>query len=130
MRRGDVIGRCGNSGNAGMPHLHIGFLSSIDPIITRPMRFSDYERGGPDDAWHPGTGFPVKNELLRRRSTARARCAIRDTTSVATGSAASTSSASAGGSSVASWLSSIAAFMKCPARWARRARKSSGVPAR
>ena len=27
VRRGDVIGRCGNSGNAGMPHLHIGFLS-------------------------------------------------------------------------------------------------------
>ena len=65
VRRGDEIGRCGNSGNAGMPHLHIGFLSSIDPITTRPMRFSDYERAGPDDAWHPGTGFPVKQELLR-----------------------------------------------------------------
>ena len=66
-RRGEVIGRCGNSGNAGMPHLHIGFLSSINPIVTRPMRFSDYERAGPDEAWHPGTGFPVKNELLRPR---------------------------------------------------------------
>ena len=65
VRRGDVIGRCGNSGNAGMPHLHIGFLSSIDPITTRPMRFSDYERAGADEAWHPGTGFPVKDELLR-----------------------------------------------------------------
>jgi len=65
VRRGDVIGRCGNSGNAGMPHLHIGFLSSIDPIVTRPMRFFDYERAGSDDAWHPGTGFPVRNELLR-----------------------------------------------------------------
>ena len=48
-----------------MPHLHIGFLSSIDPITTRPMRLSDYERAGTDDAWHPGTGFPVKDELLR-----------------------------------------------------------------
>jgi len=67
VRRGDVIGRCGNSGNAGMPHLHIGFLSSIDPIVTRPMRFSDYERAGADEAWHPGNGFPVKNELLRPR---------------------------------------------------------------
>jgi murein DD-endopeptidase MepM/ murein hydrolase activator NlpD len=65
VRRGDVVGRCGNSGNAGMPHLHIGFLSSIDPIRTRPMLLSDYERAGPDDAWHPGTGVPVKNELLR-----------------------------------------------------------------
>jgi len=65
VRRGDVIGRCGNSGNAGMPHLHIGFLSSIDPIVTRPMRLSDYERVGPS-GWQPGTGFPVKGELLRR----------------------------------------------------------------
>jgi murein DD-endopeptidase MepM/ murein hydrolase activator NlpD len=65
VRRGDVIGRCGNSGNAGMPHLHIGFLSSIDPITTRPMRLSDYQRAGTDEAWHPGTGFPVKGELLR-----------------------------------------------------------------
>lgn len=65
VRRGEAIGRCGNSGNAGMPHLHIGFLSSIDPIVTRPMLFSDYERAGSDNAWHPGTGVPAKNELLR-----------------------------------------------------------------
>jgi murein DD-endopeptidase MepM/ murein hydrolase activator NlpD len=65
VRRGDVIGRCGNSGNAGMPHLHIGFLSAIDPITTRPMRFFDYERAGADNGWHPGTGYPVKNEILR-----------------------------------------------------------------
>jgi len=65
VRRGEIIGRCGNSGNAGMPHLHIGFLSSIAPIITRPMQLSDYERAGTDEAWHPGNGFPAKNELLR-----------------------------------------------------------------
>jgi len=73
VRRGDVIGRCGNSGNAGMPHLHIGFLSAIEPITTRPMRLSDYERAGPafnDEAWHAGTGFPVKGELLRPVSEA------------------------------------------------------------
>jgi murein DD-endopeptidase MepM/ murein hydrolase activator NlpD len=65
VRRGDVIGRCGNSGNAGMPHLHIGFLSAIDPIQTRPMRLSGYERVGPDAAWHPGDGFPGKGDILR-----------------------------------------------------------------
>ena len=37
LHRGDVLGRCGNSGNATTPHLHMGFLSSIDPITTRPM---------------------------------------------------------------------------------------------
>ena len=66
VRRGDVIGRCGNSGNANMPHLHIGLLSSIDPITTRPMTFSDYQVVGPDAAWHAGDGTPSKGEILRR----------------------------------------------------------------
>ena len=43
LRRGDVLGRCGNSGNATTPHLHMGFLSSIEPITTRPMRLAGYE---------------------------------------------------------------------------------------
>ena len=40
-------------------------VDSIDPITTRPMRLADYQRAGTDEAWHPGTGFPVKGELLR-----------------------------------------------------------------
>ncbi|HVU50855.1 MAG TPA: M23 family metallopeptidase [Polyangia bacterium] len=43
VRRGDVVGACGNSGNAGTPHLHVAFLSSIDPIATRPVVFEGYE---------------------------------------------------------------------------------------
>jgi hypothetical protein len=66
VKRGDVIGRCGNSGNAGTPHLHVGLLSSIDPISTRRMVFSDYEVVGPDLAWHPGDGTPRKDQLMRR----------------------------------------------------------------
>jgi murein DD-endopeptidase MepM/ murein hydrolase activator NlpD len=65
VRRGDRIGRCGNSGNAGTPHLHVGFLSSIDPIVTRPMVFSGYQvltAAG----WRPGDGTPRKGEFLRR----------------------------------------------------------------
>jgi hypothetical protein len=66
VRRGEVIGRCGNSGNAKTPHLHIGFLSSADPIVTRPMAFSGFERAGGDGAWHPGGGAPLrKGDLLR-----------------------------------------------------------------
>ena len=77
VRRGDVIGRCGNSGNARMPHLHIGFLSSIDPITTRPMVLSDYQVVGPDAAWHPGDGTPRKGEILRRaRLTGRQRARL------------------------------------------------------
>ena len=66
VKRGDVIGRCGNSGNARTPHLHVGLLSSIDPISTRRMVFSDYEVVGPDLAWHPGDGTPRKDQLMRR----------------------------------------------------------------
>jgi murein DD-endopeptidase MepM/ murein hydrolase activator NlpD len=71
VRRGDVVGRCGNSGNARMPHLHLGLLSSFEPIVTRPMAFSDYEVVGADAAWHPGDGTPRKGEILRRKPGAR-----------------------------------------------------------
>ena len=66
VRRGDPIGRCGNSGNAETPHLHVGFLSSFDPIVTRPMTFSAYQvltQAG----WRPGDGTPRKGEFLRRK---------------------------------------------------------------
>jgi hypothetical protein len=66
VKRGQVVGRCGNSGNAKTPHLHVGLLSSIDPIATRPMVFSDYEVVGADLAWHPGDGTPRERQLLRR----------------------------------------------------------------
>jgi murein DD-endopeptidase MepM/ murein hydrolase activator NlpD len=65
LHRGDVVGRCGNSGNATTPHLHMGFLSSIDPITTRPMTLSGYEVMNPDGTWQAGDGTPAKGEILR-----------------------------------------------------------------
>jgi murein DD-endopeptidase MepM/ murein hydrolase activator NlpD len=65
LHRGDVVGRCGNSGNATTPHLHMGFLSSIDPITTRPMTLSGYEVMNPDGTWQAGDGTPQKGEILR-----------------------------------------------------------------
>ena len=65
VRRGEVIGRCGNSGNAKTPHLHIGFLSSAEPIVTRPMVFSGFEIAGADGAWHPGAAPLRKGDLVR-----------------------------------------------------------------
>ncbi len=63
--RGQRIAQCGNSGNAGTPHLHIGLLGSADPIATRPMRFSGYEVLGSDGSWHPGDGVPIVGQILR-----------------------------------------------------------------
>jgi len=63
--RGQVIGRCGNSGNATTPHLHVGFLSSIDPITTRPMRLSDYELLRGDNVWRKGDGALQEGDFVR-----------------------------------------------------------------
>ncbi len=65
VRGGDPIGRCGNSGNAETPHLHVGLLSSFDPIVTRPMAFSGYQVLS-REGWRPGDGTPRKGQFLRR----------------------------------------------------------------
>ena len=74
LHRGDVLGRCGNSGNATTPHLHMGFLSSIDPITTRPMRLAGYEvmRPGRDLA-EPARGRPARVRFCARSPSERAR---------------------------------------------------------
>jgi hypothetical protein len=65
VRRGQVLGRCGNSGDAHTPHLHVGFLGSVDPIATRPMKLSHYERLEPPGTWRPGDGVPRVKEIVR-----------------------------------------------------------------
>ena len=65
VRRGQPIGRCGNSGNAKTPHLHIGFLGSADPIATRPMRLSRYQVLRNGKTWEPGDGVPRTGEIIR-----------------------------------------------------------------
>jgi len=65
VRRGDVIGRCGNSGNATTPHLHVGFLSAIDPITTRRMLLTDYEVRSGDGSWRPGDGALREGDIVR-----------------------------------------------------------------
>jgi murein DD-endopeptidase MepM/ murein hydrolase activator NlpD len=70
VRRGQVIGRAGNSG-AQTPHLHWAFLSSLDPIRTRPAVFARYEVRGDDGAWRSASGVPRAGELVRPPQDAR-----------------------------------------------------------
>jgi len=65
VRRGQRVAACGNSGNAKTPHLHIGFLGSVDPIATRPMVFSHYQVLGPDGRWGPGQGALREKQIVR-----------------------------------------------------------------
>jgi murein DD-endopeptidase MepM/ murein hydrolase activator NlpD len=66
VRRGEVVGACGNSGNAGTPHVHLGFLSSIEPIATRPMTFERYEvRDGRADTWSAPAGPLRPGDIVR-----------------------------------------------------------------
>jgi murein DD-endopeptidase MepM/ murein hydrolase activator NlpD len=65
IHAGQMIGRCGNSGNAVTPHLHFGFLGSYQPIATRPMRFSNYQVLVAQGVWEAGDGQPKKGQVLR-----------------------------------------------------------------
>jgi len=69
VRAGQTIARCGNSGNAGTPHLHFAFLGSYRPIATRPLRFSNYEVMTRPNVWQPGDGQPKPGEILRSLAT-------------------------------------------------------------
>lgn len=65
VRGGQPVAACGNSGNAKTPHLHIGFLGSVDPIATRPMVFSHYQVLGADGKWHLGEGALREKQIVR-----------------------------------------------------------------
>jgi hypothetical protein len=65
VRRGQLVAACGNSGNAKTPHLHVGFLGSVEPLATRPMTFSHYEVLVDGGRWRAGEGPLRQSEIIR-----------------------------------------------------------------
>lgn len=65
VRAGQLIARCGSSGNALTPHLHFALLGSYQPIATRPMRMSGYEVMDGKGGWAPGDGELKAGQIIR-----------------------------------------------------------------
>ncbi len=69
IRRGEIIGSVGNSGNSTMPHLHINLFDQMhDPFkaVVLPFVFSSFKTLGDDGYWaEKRTSLPHVGELVR-----------------------------------------------------------------
>ncbi len=61
VRAGQLIARCGNSGNSSEPHLHFQLMDGPDPDTARGLPFR----------WH-GIGVPRNREVFEAPSAADA----------------------------------------------------------
>ncbi|MBZ5662418.1 MAG: M23 family metallopeptidase [Acidobacteriia bacterium] len=66
VRQGQQIGKCGNSGDATTPHLHIHLQNT--PVLFKgeglPMQFQSYIA----DKRFVGTGEPVRGQIVRNKN--------------------------------------------------------------
>ncbi|MFD6171816.1 hypothetical protein ACFWH0_22935 [Streptomyces coeruleorubidus] len=62
MRAGQVLARCGNSGNSSEPHLHFQLMDGPDPDAARGIPFT----------WH-GIGVPANGEIFEAHPAAVTR---------------------------------------------------------
>jgi hypothetical protein len=67
VRRGQVLGLLGNSGNSTEPHLHFHLCNANSPLGSEglPYAFAAYELQGKGDKWKPSESddAPVKQEM-------------------------------------------------------------------
>ncbi|WP_212786609.1 M23 family metallopeptidase [Ferrigenium kumadai] len=69
VRRGEIVGMVGNSGNSTMPHLHINLFDQMEnPFKAKvlPFVFSDYETLDSNGHWvQTGPALPSAGALVR-----------------------------------------------------------------
>ncbi|MGA8145407.1 MAG: M23 family metallopeptidase [Candidatus Acidiferrales bacterium] len=67
VRRGQVLGLLGNSGNSSEPHLHFHICNTNSELGCEglPYAFTSYELEGKGDGWKPSDshGAPVRHEM-------------------------------------------------------------------
>jgi murein DD-endopeptidase MepM/ murein hydrolase activator NlpD len=66
LRAGDVVGRCGNSGNSSEPHVHVQLMDHRWPYVAAglPFVFTDVSIDGSA----PTDGLPVNEAIMSERS--------------------------------------------------------------
>jgi len=75
VRRGQVLGLVGNSGNSTEPHLHFHISDANAPLVSEglPYAFAEFERQGSGFGWKPGSTpseprymeMPLQNDVVR-----------------------------------------------------------------
>jgi Peptidase family M23 len=62
VRRGEVVGRCGNSGNTSEPHLHFQLMDHARPTVAAGLPF--VFTGVRIDGSPPGEGVPADGQVM------------------------------------------------------------------
>jgi len=67
VKRGQVLGLLGNSGNSSEPHLHFHICNANSELACEglPYAFAEYEMQGKGESWKPSASnaAPVKQEM-------------------------------------------------------------------
>jgi murein DD-endopeptidase MepM/ murein hydrolase activator NlpD/Flp pilus assembly protein TadD len=71
VKRGQVIARCGNSGNTSLPHLHYSFIGLYENNrISFPAQFSNYTREKDGERTPIEKGIPIATDIIENTAIA------------------------------------------------------------